>query len=55
MIGIRKAIGLGMTIIILKLLMTSVFDAVESTLLSALSATGHAFQYADHVVSNLPE
>jgi hypothetical protein len=55
MFGIRKAIGLGLTIVVLKLLMSAVFIAVESTLLTALSAFAHAFQYADHVVGRLPQ
>ena len=54
MLGIRKAIGLGMTILVLKLLMSAVFAEVESTLLSGLAAAGHAFQTADYLISTLP-
>lgn len=50
MFGIRKAIGLGLTLVVLKLLVAPVFLAIQDTLLIALSTAGHAFQVMDRVL-----
>jgi len=50
MFGIRKAIGLGLAIIVLKLMMSATFAVFEGTLQTFFQVAGHAFVVADHTL-----
>ena len=48
-----SALGLGIAIIVLKLLMSDVFSAFENTLLSLFDFSQHMVANADQAVSNM--
>ena len=50
---ILGAVGLGIAIIVLKLLMGNVFHAFENTLLSLFDFSQHMITNADHAVSRM--
>lgn len=47
------AVGLGIAIIVLKLLMSDVFHAFESTLLALFDFSQHSIGMANHAVSRM--
>ncbi len=50
-----KALGLGIAIVILKVLMTDTFDIFEGTLQSFLQLAGHAISVADAQLTKIPQ
>jgi hypothetical protein len=52
--GILKALGLGLTILILRSLLPDVFQAIEITLLQFFSLTGSIFDKAQIILNHAP-